>query len=279
MRIFVTGATGNLGSAVVCELIKAGHNVVGLTRSDIGTELLKKAGAEAHAGDLDDLESLRKGAANADGVIHLAFKHDFTNFENSLKTDLQAVQTIGEVLQGTNKPFIITNHVNGEMSENALFTLKDVRSAIISLPPTVHEVNGRLGFVSMLIEIARAKGFSGYVDDGSNRWPAVHRLDAANLYRLAIEKAPAYSQINGCAEVGVAFKDIAEVIGKQLGVPVNSISRKEAEAHFGFLGMLASHDISSTFRGNNVQTFELLGWKPEHPTLIDDLTNGHYFKN
>jgi nucleoside-diphosphate-sugar epimerase len=280
MRVFVTGATGFIGSAVVSEMIQAGHQVVGLARSHNGAEMLKKAGAEVYQGVLDDPDSLRSGAAAADGVIHLAFRHEagFSNFADSLKLDLHAVETMGAVLEGSGKPFIITNHRDGEESEKAVFALSGVRSAILSLAPTVHG-EGDHGFVPSLIHIARTKGVSAYVGDGSNRWPAVHRLDAAHLYRLAIEKAPAGSRLNGRAEEGVPFRDIAEVIGKHLNLPVVSILREEADAHFGFLGALAALDIPSVIPGSNARTRELLGWQPVHPTLIADLEEGHYFKN
>ncbi|MDR3577268.1 MAG: SDR family oxidoreductase [Anaerolineaceae bacterium] len=280
MRVFVTGATGYIGSAVVRELINTGHQVVGLTRSDNGAEMLKKVGAEVHRGDLDNLDGLRSAAAAADGVIHLAFRHEagLSGFDTSLNIDLKAVETIGAALKGSGKPFIITNHMNGEKSEKALFSLSGVRTAIVSLAPTVHG-EGDKGFVPTLINIARTKGVSAYVGDGSNRWPAVHRLDAANLYRLALEKAPAGSQLSGRAEEGVPFRDIAEVIGKHLNLPVVSIPRQEADAHFGFLGALAAIDIPSIIPGTSAQTRELLGWQPVHPTLIADLQQGHYFKN
>jgi nucleoside-diphosphate-sugar epimerase len=280
MRVFITGATGFIGSAVVRELINAGHHVVGLARSSNGSEMLNKIGAEAYLGGLDDLDRLRSGAAAADGVIHLAFKHEegLSNFANSLKIDLHAVETMGAALEGSGKPFIITNHRNGEESEKAVFALSGVRSSIVSLAPTVHG-EGDHGFVPSLINIARKKGVSAYVGDGSNRWPAVHRLDAANLYRLAIEKAPAGSRLNGRAEEGVPFRDIAEVIGKHLNLPVVSIAREEADAHFGFLGALAALDIPSMIPGSSTQTRQLLGWQPVHPTLIADLEQGHYFKN
>ena len=232
MRVFVTGATGYIGSAVVRELINAGHKVVGLTRSDNGAAELKKAGAAVHRGALDDLDSLHSGAAAADGVIHLAFNHngDFSDFDGSLTIDLRAVKAMGAALEGSGKPFVITNHMNGAASENAAFALAGVRSSVVSLAPSVHG-EGDKGFVPRLINIARTKGVSAYVGDGSNRWPAVHRLDAAHLYRLALEKAPAGSRLNGRAEEGVPFSDIAGVIGKHLNLPVVSISREEADAH------------------------------------------------
>ena len=281
MRVFVTGATGYIGSAVVRELISTGHQVVGLTRSDKGAEMLKKAGAEVQYGDLDNPDSLRSAAAAAEGVIHLAFRHEggFSDFAGSLKIDLRAVETMGEALEGSGKPVIITNHVNGEASEKALFTLNGVRAALVSLAPSVHSAEDKHGFVPTLINIAHTKGVSAFVGDGFNRWPAVHRLDAANLYRLALEKAPAGSRLNGHGEEGVVFRDIAGVIGKSLNLPVVSISREEADEHFGFLGALAALDIPSVIPGSSVETRELLGWQPVHPTLIADLEQGHYFKS
>lgn len=275
MKVFVTGATGYIGSAVVNELIHAGHQVAGFARTDDGAERLRKAGAEVLRGDLDDPETLRGGAAEADGVIHLAFTNDFSNFAHALALDLHAVEAMGSALEGSGKPFIITNHMNGAASEKALFELTGLRASIVSLAPTVHGEGDR-GFVPMLIGAARAKGVSAYVEDGANRWPAVHRLDAASLYRLALEKAPDGSRISGRAEEGIPVRDIAEAIGKHLNLPVVSISRAEADAHFGFLGAIAAADISGIFAGSNAQT--LLDWQPAHPTLIEDLEQGHYFK-
>jgi nucleoside-diphosphate-sugar epimerase len=280
MRVFVTGATGYIGSAVVRELINAGHKVVGLTRSGSGAAILKEAGAEVHHGALDDLDSLQSGAAAADGVIHLAFKLDFSDFAGSLASDLRAVEAMGAALEGSKKPFITTAHANGEASDNAVVALakRGVRTSVVSLSPTVHGV-GDKGFVPTLIKIARDKGFSAYIGDGSNRWPAVHRLDAAHLYRLALEKAPAGSRLYGRAEEGVPFRDIANVIGKHLNVPVLSIPREEADAHFGFAGAIAALDIPSVMPGSTAQTRELLGWETVHPRLIEDLEQGHYFNN
>ena len=276
MRVFVTGATGYIGSEVVRELIGAGHKVIGLTRSDKGALKLKEAGAEVHQGSLDDLDSLRSGAAIADGVIHLAFKHDFSDFARSLSTDLQAIQAIGEVLEGTGKPFLTTAHANGTASDNATLALakRGVRASVVSLSPSVHG-DGDKGFVPRLINIARAKGFSAYIGDGSNRWPAVHRLDAARLFRLALEAAPAGSKLDGVGDEGIPFRDIANVIGGHLNLPVVSITREEATDHFGFLGAIAALDIPRS----SVQTQELLGWRPVHPTLIADLEQGYYFEN
>jgi nucleoside-diphosphate-sugar epimerase len=278
MRVFVTGATGYVGSVLVRELIAAGHKVVGLTRSDDGAARLQEAGAEVHRGALDDLDSLRSGAATADGVNHLAFMHDFSDFAGSLATDLRAVETLGAALEGSGKPFLTTAHANGTASDNAVLTLSGVRSSVISLAPSVHGEGDHHGFVPRLIRIAREKGASAYVGDGSNRWPAVHRLDAAHLYRLALEKAPAGSRLYGRAEEGVPFRDIAGVIGKRLNLPVVSIPREEANAHFGgFLGNIVSLDIPTILPASSAETKELLGWQPVHPGLIADLDQGHYF--
>lgn len=276
MRVFLTGATGYIGSAVVRELIDAGHKVIGLTRSDSGAAALKEAGAEVHRGTLDDPDSLHRGAAAADGVIHLAFKHDFSDFAGALKLDLRAVERMGAVLEGSGKPFVITAHANGTASENAAIALAErgVRTSIVELSPSVHG-EGDKGFVPRLINIARDKGVSAYIGDGSNRWPAVHRLDAARLFRLALETAPAGVRLHGVGDEGVPFRDIARVIGRHLNLPVVSISRVEADAHFGFLGAIAALDIPRS----SVQTQELLGWRPVQPGLISDLEQGHYFNN
>lgn len=276
MRVFLTGATGYIGSAVVRELIDAGHKVIGLTRSDSGDAALKEAGAEVHRGTLDDPDSLHRGAAAADGVIHLAFKHDFSDFAGALKLDLRAVERMGAVLEGSGKPFVITAHANGTASENAAIALAErgVRTSIVELSPSVHG-EGDKGFVPRLINIARDKGVSAYIGDGSNRWPAVHRLDAARLFRLALEAAPAGVRLHGVGDEGVPFRDIARVIGRHLNLPVVSISRVEADAHFGFLGAIAALDIPRS----SVQTQELLGWRPVQPGLISDLEQGHYFNN
>lgn len=274
MRVFVTGATGYIGSAVVSELLGAGHMVVGLARSEQGAAALKEAGAEARQGALDDLDSLRHGAAAADGVIHLAFNHGFADFAAALTADLRAVETMGAALEGTGKPFIITAHLRGEASTNAALSLAGVRASVVSLSPSVHGEGDQHGFVPRLITIAREKGASAYIGDGSNRWPAVHRLDAAHLFRLALEAAPAGSQLDGVGDEGVPFRDIADVIGRHLNLPVVSISHEEADAHFGaFLGAVAARD----FPRSSVRTQELLGWRPVHPGLIADLEEGHYF--
>ena len=275
MRVFVTGATGYIGSAVVRELIGAGHTVVGLTRSDKGAEALQEVGAEVRLGTLDNLDSLRAAAAAVDGVIHLAFEHGSSDFAAALTTDLRAVETMGAALEDSGKPFVITAHLNGEASNNAVLALAGVRSSVVSLSPSVHDEGDKHGFIPRLITIARAKGVSAYIGDGSNRWPAVHRLDAAHLYRLALESAPAGSRLDGVGDEGVPFRDIASVIGRHLNLPVVSISREEADAHFGsFLGIVAAVDRPRS----SVQTQELLGWRPVHPGLLADIDQ-HYFNS
>ncbi|MED5016454.1 SDR family oxidoreductase [Paenibacillus chibensis] len=274
MRIFVTGAAGYIGTAVVRELIGAGHQVVGLTRSERGVQVLKSLGAEAARGVLEDLDLLRRCAATSDGVIHLAFNHDFSNFAASLATDLSAIEAMGEGLAGSGKPLVITAHANGKASEDAAlaFIERGVRASIVSLAPSVHG-EGDKGFIPQLIRIAQERGSSAYIGDGTNRWPAIHRLDAAVLFRLAVESAPAGSRLDGVADEGIPFSEIAGVIGRHLNVPEASIPREEAQAVFGFLGMVASLDLARPSEG----TKELLGWKPVQPGLLVDLEQGHYF--
>ena len=281
MRVFVTGATGFIGSVVVRELIGAGHTVVGLTRSDTGAVALSEAGAEVHHGTLDGLDSLRAAAAEVDGVIHLAFQHDVSDFAAALTTDLRAVETMGAALEGSGKPFVTTAHLNGEASNNAVLTLAGVRASVVSLSPSVHGEGDKHGFVPRLINVARTKGVSAYIGDGANRWPAIHRLDAACLFRLALESAPAGSRLYGAGDEGVPFRDIADVIGRHLNLPVVSISREVADAHFGsFLGTVAATDISARLDmpRSSAQTRELLGWQPVHPRLLPDMEE-HYFNN
>jgi nucleoside-diphosphate-sugar epimerase len=267
MRVFVTGASGYIGLAVVQDLINAGHTVVGLTRSDKGAEELKKAGAEVQLGTLDDLDVLRNAAAAADGVIHLAFGHG-VDFADALNADLRVVETMGAALEGSGKPFVITAHLNGDRSNNALFALKGVRAVVVSLAPSVHSEADRHGFVPRFVRTAREKGESAYVGDGSNCWSAVHRLDAAHLFRLALEKAPNGSQLDGVGDESVSFHDIAEAIGRGLNVPVVSISHEEAVARFGeFLANVMVANIPRT----SVETQKLLGWHPTHPGLIADI--------
>lgn len=217
---------------------------------------------------------MRQKAADSDGVIHLAFNHDFSNFAASLSADLRAIEALGGGLAGSGKPLVITAHANGKASEDAAlsFIEQGVRASIVSLAPSVHG-EGDKGFVPQLIRIARERGTSAYVGDGTNRWPAIHRLDAAVLFRLAVESAPAGSRLDGVGDEGIPFKDIAGVIGRHLDVPVVSIPHEEAQAVFGFLGMVASLDLARSSEG----TKELLGWKPLQQGLLADLEQGHYF--
>ncbi|HLK89488.1 MAG TPA: SDR family oxidoreductase [Polyangia bacterium] len=293
MRVFVTGASGFIGSAVVPELIAAGHRVLGLARSDASARALRAAGAEVLRGDLNDPHSLQAGAAEADGVIHLGFIHDFANFPASLATDGRAIETIGGVLGGSNRPFVIASGVVGltpgqlateevpfearanPRAANAVAALalaaRGVRVSAVRLAPTVHGP-GDHGFVHRLVEIAREKGVSGYIGEGRNRWPAVHRLDAALLFRLTLEKAPAGSVVHGVAEEGIATRTIAEAIGRKLGLPATAIAPEAADAHFGWLGRFFALDQPAS----NALTRARLGWTPTHPTLLEDVAAGHY---
>ena len=298
MRVFVTGGSGFIGSAVVQQLLGAGHDVVGLARSDSSARALTAAGAEVNRGELGDVDSLREGAEASDGVIHLAYIHDFSKFEDNARVDRRAIDAIGEVLAGSDRPFVIASGVlmvaangqtatetdRGEASgaaggrrgnEHLLLSLADrgVRSASLRLPPTVHGA-GDHGFMSMIIATAREKGVSAYVGDGSNRWPAVHRLDAASLFRLALEQAPPGTVLHGVAEEGVAVRDIAEAIGQQLDLPVVSVTAEQAPAHFGFLGALIGVDSPAS----SALTRAHFGWEPAQAGLIADLEQGHYFE-
>jgi len=305
MRIFVTGASGWIGSAVVPELLGAGHQVVGLARSDASAAALIAAGAEVHRGTLDDLDILQSAAAASDGVIHLAFKHDIAfsgDFAGAAVADRNAIETFGEVLAGSDRPFLIASGTLG-LAHGRVTTERDgmpesdtqlpfsgaearlanahlalsfagrgIRSSVVRLPPTCHG-EGDNGFMAFIVGIARDKGVSGYVGDGANRWPAVHRLDAARVFRLGLEKAPAGSVLHAVAEEGVPIRDVAEVIGRHLDLPIVSVSPEDAGQHFGFLsGFLgADSPASSTL------TRELLEWEPTHLGLIADLDQGHYF--
>ena len=308
MRIFVTGASGWIGSAVVPELLGSGHQVIGLARSDASAAALASAGAEVERGGLDDLEVLGAAAAASDGVIHLAFKHDlaFTgDFEGAAEADRSAIQTIGEALLGSDRPFVIasgtlglapgrvaterdtpdldpatTSFTGGPAirAANAQMTLafasRGVRSSVVRLAPTNHG-DGDNGFMAALVSVARDKGVSGYIGDGTNRWPAVHRLDSARLFRLAVEAAPAGSVLHAVADEGISIRDIAEVIGRHLDIPVVSIAPEDAGEHFTWLaGFLAIDSPASS-----ALTRELLGWQPTQPGLIADLDQGHYFHN
>jgi nucleoside-diphosphate-sugar epimerase len=296
MKVFVTGATGFIGSAVVTELIGAGHEVLGLARSESAAEALKTAGAGVHHGDLQDLDSLKNGAAAADGVIHTGFIHDFSRFKEVCEIDRLAIQAMGDALAGTNRPFIVTSGVAlvspGHLATEDIIpephsnkfprvseetadevSLKGVRAASVRLSPSVHD-DGDYGFVPMLIDIARKKGVSAYIGEGLNHWNAVHRLDAAKLYRLALENATAKTRFHGVAEEAIAFREIAESIGKHLHLPVISISPDEAADHFGWLAGFAAIDCPASSK----ITQERLDWHPSQLTLLDDMERGKYFK-
>ena len=318
MRVFVTGASGWIGSAVVKELIQADHQVVGLARSDAAAKSLLAAGAQAHRGTLEDLESLRRGAAAADGVIHLAFFHEFSQasiatrlrvivggsprgivsrfIATSVATDRRAIETLGTALAGPDRPLVVAfgtmgltpGHLATEddatdpdstggprsQSEATMLALasRGVRSEIVRIAPSVHG-QGDHGFLKTLITIARAKGMSAYVGEGANRWPAVHRADAAHLFRMALEKAPAGSRLHAVSDEGVPFREIAESIGRHLNLPVVSIAREKAVSHFGWLGTFVPVDNPTS----SSLTQHRLGWHPVQPGLLADLDQGHYF--
>jgi nucleoside-diphosphate-sugar epimerase len=292
MRVFVTGGSGWIGSAVVPELIAAGHQVLGLARSDSSAAAIAAAGAEVLRGGLDDLDSLRAGAVSSDGVIHLAFIHDFTQFEASVQADALAIEMMGAALEGSGKALVIASGTPAlpgrtvtERDEqppggpaagraaNAQATLtmagRGVRSSVVRLPRTVHGNGDHHGFIARLVGIARDKRVSGYVGDGSSRWPAVHVLDAAHLFRMAVEQAPAGSVLHGVADEGVPIREIAAVIGRNLNLPTASVP---AEA-FGFLGQILAVDQPAS----SALTRDLLGWRPVQRGLIEDLDKGHYF--
>lgn len=294
MKVFVTGATGFIGTAIVQELINAGHQVLGLARSEASAQKLIKAGAEVHRGDLEDLDSLRSGAAQADGVIHAGFIHDFTRFKEVCDVDKIAIETIGEVLAGSNRPLIVTSGTvlvgpgilatediippfnpawprASEFAADAVAAL-GVRAGALRLSPSVHGEDDRHGFIPILVNTAREKGFSAYIGEGLNRWNAVHRLDAANLFRLALENAKPGARYHGSAEEAITVKAIAEAIGKQLGLPVKSIAPGAAAEHFGWFAHMAAIDCPASSK----LTQERLNWHPSHPTLLEDIENGIY---
>jgi nucleoside-diphosphate-sugar epimerase len=293
MRVFVTGASGFIGSAVVSELIAAGHQVLGLARSDSSAQAIHATGAQVHRGDIEDLDSLRAGAESVDGVIHLAFNHDFTDYTGAAETDRRAIEALGNALADSDRPFVVTSGLAGfalgrpmteddvaspdspRFSEHAAlaFTSRGVRVSVLRLPPSVHG-EGDHGFVPRLIDIAREKGVAGFPGDGLNSWPAVHRLDAARLFRLALESAPAGARLHAIGDEGVPVRDIAGTIGRHLGLPVTSIAPEQAVDHFGWLGMFFSLDVPAS----SAITRELLGWQATRPGLLDDLDEGHYFR-
>jgi nucleoside-diphosphate-sugar epimerase len=288
MKVFVTGSTGFIGSAVVHELLEAGYEVVGLARSIQSVEALKAIGIQPLLGDLEDLDSLRRGVADSDGVIHTAYNHDFTvPREVAAAADVRAIEAMGEALVGSDRPLIITSGTGAPTEDDpgaaspryapeqmALsFAEMGVRAAVVRFPPTVHG-RGDHGFIPILIDIARHKGVSAYPGDGSNRWAAVHRLDAAHLFRLAVESAAAGARLHGVAEEGIPVREISEVIGRHLDLPVVSIPREEATAHFGFLGAFFALDVTRS----SAKTRARLGWEPVQPGLITDLEEGHYFE-
>ncbi|MFI8454422.1 SDR family oxidoreductase [Kitasatospora sp. NPDC085464] len=292
MRVFVTGASGWVGSAVVPELIGAGHEVLGLARSDTSAAAITAAGAEVLRGDLDDLDALKAGATDCDAVIHLAFIHDFSRFDASVQTDARAIETLAAALEGSGKPLVVTGGttaVPGRVATehdtsapgspgagrdaNTKAALdsatRGVRPSVVRLPRTVHG-EGDGGFIAQLVTAARGKGVSGYVGDGTSRWPAVHVRDAARLYRLALEQALAGSVLHAVADEGVPVREIAETIGRHLGLPTAPVPAED----FGFLGRILAVDQPAS----SALTRELLDWRPSGPGLVEDLDKGHYFR-
>jgi nucleoside-diphosphate-sugar epimerase len=297
MRVFVTGATGFIGSAIVCELLAAGHKVLGLARSDAAAASLTAAGADVHRGSLDEIDSLRSGAAAADGVIHTAFNHNFATFKSNCEADRPIVEALGAALAGSERLLIVTSvtallkgrpATEDEMPSSdstanprvisdeaaASVATRGVRVSVVRLPPSVHG-DGDHGFVPILVGMAREKGVSAYVGDGINCWPAVHRLDAARLYRLALEKGAVGARYHAVAEEGVLFRDIANVIGRRLDVPVVPLPPEKAAEHFGWFAHFAALDNPAS----SERTRETLGWQPSEPGLISDLDRPRYFEH
>lgn len=295
MRVFVTGATGFVGSAIVPELLNAGHQVLGLARSDEGAKSLIAAGAEVHRGDLEDLESLRSGAAMSDGVIHAAFNHDFLKFAENCEADRRAIEVIGDVLEGSDRPLIVTSGLpptpdcltteddvppsasggSPRVSEQTAIAIvaRGVRASVVRMPQ-VHD-RDKQGLATYMIALAREKGISAYVGTGLNRWAAVHRLDAAPVYRLALEKGSAGARYHAIAEEGVSVREIAEAIGRGLKIPVVALTAEEAARHFGWLGFPVSMDAPAS----SALTQQRLGWHPtEKPGFIADLERSSAFE-
>lgn len=292
MRVFVTGASGWIGSAVTAELIAAGHEVTGLARSEESAAKVEALGATVQRGDITDHDSLRAGAAGADGIIHTAFIHDFTAHENAAEVDYAAVRLFGDLLEGTGDPLVIASGILGAVSvetdrpdpatswsprlkteaEMLSYVDRGIRSSAVRLAPTVHG-DGDHGFMSVLVGIDREKGSAGYIGDGTSTWPAVHRLDAARLFRIALEDAPGDTVLHAIDDEGVEMRAIAEVIGRHLDVPTASVSPDDAVEHFGWLGRFLAIDSTAS----SAITRERFGWEPTHAGLIEDLEAGHYF--